>query len=151
MVLNQTNSLIEKEARECVERNASSNKKKNFTASADELIPMWIYVIINSDINHLITESSILQDFRIQGAQSELEYILITFTGAIEQLKKDLNSNNKYANIAPIHIQTKSIIIETPYEIQQRSQSMVNTKPIVRDNDGNMFTNVTSSIKNIFK
>jgi len=147
----QVSSLIEKEARECVERN--SYRKKGFNLSADEMIPMWIYVIINADIPNILTESCILQDFRIKISQPEVEYILITFQNAIENFKKDgaLPSQSRSSSISPIFIQTKTVIPEIPDVNSSRSMSMSSTftKTSSRDESG-LIGSVASSLKGLF-
>ena len=59
----------------------NSYKKKNFQPNADELIPMWIYVIINSDIPDILAECTFLQDFKLRdySLMSHEDYSLINF------------------------------------------------------------------------
>ncbi len=146
----QVSAYIEKEARECVEKN--SYRKKGFSLSADEMIPMWIYIIINSDIPNLLTESCILQDFRIKISQPDVEYILITFQNAIENFKKEgsLQTNTKATNISPIFIQTNTITAEIP-DLYSRSQSMSSTltRTTSKEESG-LFNSVASSLKGLF-
>jgi len=86
---------------------------------------MWIYVVINSDIQNILSEKTILHDFSLKSGQSENDFILILFIQAIENFRKENTSGNKnYSNIAPIYIQTKTIITEAPPETFMRSQSM---------------------------
>ena len=93
--------------------------------TTDELLPMWIYVVINSDIQNILSEKTILHDFSLKSGQSENDFILILFIQAIENFRKENTSGNKnYSNIAPIYIQTKTIITEAPPETFMRSQSM---------------------------
>ncbi len=153
-MLVQVSGHIEREARECVEK--SLFKKKGFNLSADEMIPMWIYVIINAEIPNVLTESCIMQDFRLKISQPEIEYILITFHNALDDFKKEgagsqLPGNSKAVNISPIFIQTKSIVPETPDQFNSRSQSMSSsvTKSTVRDESG-LLNSVTSSLKGFF-
>jgi len=88
------NAHIEKEAKECVLKN--SLKKKNFQPNADELIPMWIYVIINSDLQDIFAESIFLQDFKLRdlSLMSHEDYSLISFLSAIDQIKKETKMSN---------------------------------------------------------
>lgn len=105
------NALIEKEAKECVLKNSS--KKKNFQPNADELIPMWIYVIINSDIPDILAECVFLQDFKLRdySLMSLEDYSLINFLSAVDQIKKEINFGKLKANsfvIQPIIISSRS-------------------------------------------
>ncbi len=117
------------------------------------MIPMWIYVIINADIPNILTESCILQDFRIKISQPEVEYILITFQNAIENFKKDggLPSHSRPSSISPIFIQTKTMIPEIPDVVNTRSMSMSSsiTKTSTREESG-LLGSVTSSLKGLF-
>ena len=126
------NLLIEKEAKDCVLKN--SFKKKNFQPNADELIPMWIYVIINSDIPDILAEFAILQDFKLRdySLMSHEDYSLISFLSAVDQIKKETNSGkgnkiNSYV-IQPILITSKaSGYSESMFdEYSNRSSSMYN-------------------------
>jgi hypothetical protein len=152
----QVSRLIEKEAKECIEK--QSIKKKSFNPGADEIIPMWSYVIINADIPNILTECCLLQDFRLKITQPETEYILTTFQSAVEQFKKDIShSNTKYTTITPIYIQTKTIIPDISSDsFASRSQSMstVNSKMTnkdPKDKEDGIIGSVTSSIKGLFK
>jgi hypothetical protein len=92
----------------------NSYKKKNFQPNADELIPMWIYVIINSDIPDILAECTFLQDFKLRdySLMSHEDYSLINFLSAVDQIKKETNlgkviKSNNYV-IQPIQISSKS-------------------------------------------
>ncbi len=122
------NSLIEKEAKECVLKN--SYKKKNFQPNADELIPMWIYVIINSEISDILAESVFLQDFKLRdhSLMSHEDYSLINFLSAVDQIKKEISlnkSNKNVFSIQPIVVTTRAGNIDFGYDfMSQRSASM---------------------------
>ncbi len=141
------NSLIDKEARDCLDKNAY--KKKSFNLTTDELLPMWIYVIINADLPNILSEKCILQDFTLKISLNENDFILILFIQAIESFRKDNLTNNRYSNITPIIIQTSTIIPEPQSEsyANTRSQSMVSNKSTATTNEGGLF----NSIKGIFK
>jgi hypothetical protein len=115
------------------------------------MIPMWIYVIVNSEIPNILTESLILQDFRIKISQPELDYILVSFQSAIEYMKKEGGSiATKFSNLAPIYIQTKTIIPELS-DSGARSQSMqIGTKHQFKEDTPNILNSVTSSLKGFF-
>lgn len=157
------NTCIDKEARECIDKN--SFKKKAFKPTADQYIPMWIYVICNADINNLLTECSILHDFRLRdlSLMSEADYNVTLFMNAVDMFKKEggmlSSSSQKYSNITPYYIFSKTSLPENQYDggIQSRSQSMstVNTKLSHRTSgdrgEDGFVSNFTSSIKGLFK
>jgi hypothetical protein len=150
--LNNVYSLIVKEARECVEK--SSFKKKTFNPSADDTLPMWQYVVINSDISNLIAERYFIYDFGLIDHYSESAYCLNAFAQTIEIMKTSLkNDSSKNVNISPIYIQTKTITPETQTDFyNQRSQSMATTSTKIssKENNETLFGSVTSSIKGFF-
>ena len=110
--------MIEKEAKECVLKN--SNKKKNFQPNADELLPMWIYVIINSDILNILSECTFLQDFKLKdlSLMSADEYSFVNFLNAMDQIKKETNfgkvQKGSYV-IQPIVISCRSGYVDNSY------------------------------------
>ena len=121
---------------------------------------MWIYVIINAEIPNIITEKCILQDFTLKGPPTLNDFILILFIQAVEYFKKEtIGNNNKFSNITPIFIQTKTIIPDTTPQdaFNNRSQSMAtvsskSTNISNRDrDDSGIFNTVSSTIKGIFK
>jgi hypothetical protein len=142
------NTLIDKEARECFEKN--SFKKKSFQLTTDELLPMWIYVVINAEIPNILTEKCLLHDFTLKSSQSENDFILILFIQAIENFRKE-SAPSKFSNISPIYIQTKTIIPEAPSDtFSTRSQSMAigSKNQMSKDkDDSGMFQSMTSTIK----
>lgn len=115
---------------------------------------MWIYVIINADIPNILTESCIMQDFRIKISQPEIEYILITFQNAIENFKKDGSlHHSKSTNMSPIFIQTVTMIPEVPDSVlNSRSMSMQSnaTKMSSKDDSTSLLGSMTSSLKGLF-
>ncbi len=152
--MNLVNNLIEKESKEFMEKN--SFKKKNFQPTATELIPMWIYVICNSDINSLLTECCILIDFRLKdlSLMFESDYNLTLFMNAIDSLKKEMgNSNNKFSSITPYIIFSKTSMPDSGSENVQRSYSMSTSKgKLTEDKNGDgLIGSVTSSLKGLFK
>jgi hypothetical protein len=126
---------------------------------------MWIYVVINAEIPNLLSEKTILHDFTLKSGQSENDFILILFIQAIENFRKENSSHKNYNNIAPIYIQTKTIIPEAPTETFMRSQSMavgsqsthnsqssLNKNHTMRDRDDpGLISSMTSKITGIFK
>ena len=92
----------------------NSYKKKNFQPNADELIPMWIYVIINSEVSDILAECVFLQDFKLRdhSLMSHEDYSLISFLSAVDQIKKETNMGkltkaNSFA-IQPIIITSRA-------------------------------------------
>ncbi len=78
------------------------------------------------------------------------------FIQAVESFKKDYIGNlNKFSNINPIYIQTKTTIIPENYQesFNTRSQSMatVNAKMNASRDEFGLFNQVTSSFKGMFK
>ncbi len=152
--MNQVNALIERECKDCVERNLQ--KKKNFQPSADQLLPMWIYVIVNSDINNLITECSFLVDFRLKDftTMSESDYILANFMCAIDSLKKEISSGgNRTNNITPYVIFSKTSMPEADNEVSYiRANSMYSVKSNMTDvNQSGLIGSMASSLRGLFK
>jgi len=94
-MLRETTELLEK----------NSTKKSKAQITANELVPMWIYVLINSDINNIITESVLMQEFRLkdQSLMNESDYHLTNILAAIDHLNKDDNKTPKPSatNIVP--------------------------------------------------
>lgn len=77
-----------REAAEILEKNSF---KKSKQISADELIPMWMYVLINSDINNIMTECVLMQEFRLkdQSLMNESDYHLTNVLSVIDLLNKE--------------------------------------------------------------
>lgn len=96
-------NLIQKEAKECFEKNSSQNKKVIFTPEGDNLLAIGIYLIINADIKNIITEINILQNFRIKESflEGEAEYALTTFILSLMNLTegdKKVSYTTQYIN-----------------------------------------------------
>ncbi len=152
--MNQVNALIERECKDCVEKNLQ--KKKNFQPSADQLLPMWIYVISNADINNLLTECSFLVDFRLKDftTMSESDYILANFMCAIDSLKKEIAiGGNKTNNLAPYVIFSKTSMPEEPAEVSYlRTSSMHSVRSNMTDTTQNgLIGSMASSLRGLFK
>jgi hypothetical protein len=152
--LNQVNALIERECLDCAERNLQ--KKKNFQPSADQLIPMWIYVICNADLNNLLTECSFLVDFRLKDftTMSESDYILTNFMCAIDSFKKEISSGgNKTNNLTPYVIFSKTSMPESAPEISYvRTNSMYSVRSNMTDtSQGGLIGSMASSLRGLFK
>lgn len=158
-------TLINKEAQECVER--SAHKKKNFTPTATELLPMWIYVLINSDVPNLLTECNILSEFRLKDytLMSEADYNLsANLITAVESLKKEgtgiQTSGTTYKTIQSYKIESSNFMPEQIIDnFGGRAHSMstyghktihTGTSKDQRDDSG-LISNLTSSIKGLFK
>lgn len=160
------NSLIDKEARECLEKN--SYKKKSFNLSANELLPMWIYVVVNGDVPNLLTECNILLDFRLKdhSLMSEADYNLTSLLNAVEDIKKDggsgVSNSNKFISITPYIIQSNTTVPDSASDTMSvRSMSMSSviskvTAPTTntttpKEDPTNLITNLTSTFKGLFK
>jgi hypothetical protein len=130
-VINHVNTLMLKEAKEVIEKNSF---KKKFSPTANEIIPMWIYVLLNAEIPSLLTECCILQDFKLKdfSLMSEADYNLANLINAVEQFKKDEihGQGNKYTQITPSVISTKASIPDVSFDYSTRSHSMstINSK-----------------------
>jgi hypothetical protein len=114
---------------------------------------MWIYVIINADLTNLFTECSLMQDFALKGSPTENDYILILFIQAVEHFKRDgAFHSNKNNNLAPIFIQTKTIIPDSADLFNTRSQSVATTSSKIssKDNNDGLLGSVTSTFKGLF-
>jgi hypothetical protein len=111
------------------------------------MVPIWIYVIINSDISNMLTENIILHDFRLRELSlSEAEFILTLFVGAIDSLKKEVGLGNnipKFTTLTPYVVYTKTSVPDTS-DTTGRTHSMMSQRN-AKDNDG-----LIGSIKGLF-
>jgi hypothetical protein len=109
---------------------------------------MWIYVIANADLNNLLTETTILHDFRLRDLSlSESEFILTLFMNAVDSFKKEggVGSSKQYNSISPHIIFSKTSVPDTSSDSSGgRTQSMMTPRPI-KENEG-----LVGSIKGLF-
>ena len=96
-------ALISKEITKCVDNywegmdNYISNSLLNI--NADQLIPIFIYIIINSQMPELLIHNKIINEFTTKTTkQSTIGYYLITLEAAIEYIQKDIFTEKKLYN-----------------------------------------------------
>ena len=135
---------MEKEIRECFEN--SFNKKNIFIPTGDNVWPIWTYVIINADVNNLITECDILQDFKIKDSslQGSSDYHLTNMLAAVEEFKKKEIGQNKFTNITTYFVSSNTFVPEEP-----SGRSMSFGKTGISDEEKSTNTNSINAIINI--
>lgn len=117
---------------------------------------MWIYVICNSDLNNILTECSILVDFRLKDftTMSESDYILTNFMCAIDSFKKEIVSggSNKTNNLTPYVIFSKTSMPDSNPDINiVRANSMQSARSNIDTTQGSIMGSMASSFRGLFK
>ena len=67
--------------------------KKNFFNQAENLVTFWQYVIAHSIVPNLIAEANFIKLFSFEGC-GETECIITNFLAAVEEITKDIISEN---------------------------------------------------------
>lgn len=95
-VLCDVNSILYKEAKESLEN------KINFLPTGDNLWVIWTYLVIHSEIKNVLTEVSILQNFKIKDSflEGESGCHLTYFIAAVDNLNKS-DSEKKCLTVKP--------------------------------------------------
>lgn len=82
------------------------HKKEKAQITANELLPVWMYILINGEVDNLLTEIIIIQDFMLKDTSllNDSGYHLINLITALEQYKnKEGDYPIKY-NITPTYV-----------------------------------------------
>ena len=90
--LSNTYNSVVKEINEIVTEN-SKHKKIKAQITANEIVPIWIYLVIFGEIENLLTEICIMQDFMLKDLSliNESGYHLINLITAVESFKNKQN------------------------------------------------------------
>jgi hypothetical protein len=109
---------------------AEKNKYKKIKSqvTANELVPIWMYLIVFGDIENLLTEIVIIQDFMLKDTalMNESGYHLINLITAIESFKNKENENASFS-ITPAFVVTQKNSYDSMFYDNIRSLSYSST------------------------
>jgi len=114
--------------------------------TANELVPIWIYLVVYGDVENLLTEINIMQDFMLKDSSlmNESGYHLINLITAVESFKSKENDQINYSITPSYIISPKSNFDSIAFE-NIRSLSISSTSS-TRSESANLLTKL-----NIFK
>ena len=144
-ILSQVNLCIVKEVGELFEEK-NKHKKQKIQVTTNELVPIWIYILINSKVDNLLTETQMIQEFVIKSSFNFNEdgFQIANLISALEDLKKREDDkkqafNGFYVNPFIINVKVNSDV--NPYELYYKTNSDTNEK----ENNPNIFGNLINS------
>lgn len=140
------NFCIVKEVTELLE-DKNKYKKNKIQVSSNELVPIWIYILINSKIDNIITETQLIQEFNIKSSLffSEEGFQIANLNSALEDLKKKDEDKKQsisgfYINPLMINVKINSEI--NPYELFYKSS----IEPVEKEANPNIFGSFISNL-----
>ena len=104
------------------------HKKIKAQITANELVPIWMYLIVHSDVENLLTEIAIMQDFMLKDSSlmNETGYHLINLLTAVESYKNRENDPMSFA-IMPSYVITPKNNYDSMFYDNIRSLSFSST------------------------
>lgn len=131
-VLSSVCSAVLKEVNDINEEKNKYNKVKT-QITANELVPIWMFLIIYSDIDNIITEVEIIQDFMLKDTSlmNETGYHLTNLITAIEMFKDKDAEHKTYKSIQPYYVISPRNVLECSYLDDSRSSLSQNNESVV--------------------
>ena len=122
-------------------------KKNKAEIGASELVPIWIYIVINSEVENILTETELLQEFNIKqnSAYNEEGYQIVNLNYALEQLKKKDEDKKPVITgfyITPIVVNVKANSDVNPYELYYK----VSSDPSEKESNPNIFGSIINTL-----
>ena len=133
------NFCIVKEVSDLFE-DKNKHKKNKIQVTTNELVPIWIYILINSKVDNIITETQLIQEFNIKSSFvfSEEGFQIANLISALEDLKKKDEDKRQIMSgfyISPFTVNIKVNTDINPYDLYYKAS----TEPTEKDVNPNIF------------
>lgn len=137
------NINIVKDVNELLE-DKNKYKKNKVQISSNELVPIWIYILLNSKLENIITETQIIQDFNIKSSQSFSEegFQIANLHSALEDVKKKDEDKKQFINMNPLVISVKVSSDINPYELYYKTSNEPIEKEVIPSTLGSFISNL---------
>ena len=124
----------------------NKNKKHKVQVTTNELVPIWIYILINSKVESILTETQLIQEFNIKSSFvfSEEGFQIANLVSAIEDLKKKDDEKRQtitgfYINPYIVNVKVNSEV--NPYDLYYKASS----EPTEKEANPNIFGSIINT------
>lgn len=121
------------------------HKKQKVQVTTNELVPIWIYILINSKVENIITETQLIQEFNIKSSLffDGEGFQIANLISAIEDLKKKEEEKRQLMSgfyINPFIVNVKASDVN-PYDLYYKSS----TEPTEREANPTIFGSIINT------